>query len=136
MNGAQLIGRLTKNVELIKTETGTSVGVFTLAVKNGIGKDGNQVPPEYIRIKCFGNLADVCFKYLTKGYLVCVTGKIHTGSYKHKNYDLVINTFEIIATNVEFLRAPKEIAEEDLQEEVTENEVGAFEGGDINEQEN
>ena len=50
----------------------------------------------------FGRQAETCEKYLAKGRLVAVEGRIQTGSYQNRNGDTVYTT-DVVASRVEFL---------------------------------
>ena len=101
MNSVILIGRLTKDPEIMYLDSGTTVGRFTLAVDR-IGKSGNERQADFIRITVFGKQAENCGKFITKGKQVAVEGRIQTGSYQNKNGDTIYTT-DVIANRVEFL---------------------------------
>ena len=63
----------------------------------------------------FGKQAENCDKYLEKGSLVGITGRIQTGSYQNKN-NITIYTVNVIATNVQFLSWKEKAEKEDQQE--------------------
>lgn len=92
------IGRLTKNVEL-KYSSEMAVACFTLAIDDGYGE---KKKTNFIPVVVFGKQAENCEKYLAKGRMVAVTGKINTGSYKHKEGHTVYTT-DVIADRVEFI---------------------------------
>ena len=104
MNSVVLIGRLTKDGEYIAKET-NSVYKFTLAVDREFKKEGGPTA-DFPRVVVFGKQADNCNKYLAKGKLVGVSGKIQTGSYKNEEGKTVYTT-DVIADRVEFL-SPKD----------------------------
>lgn len=100
MNSVVLIGRLTRDPELrYIPESQNAVATFTLAVDRPMSREKTA---DFIRITVFGKSAENCAKYLVKGRLVAVNGRIQTGSYKNKNGDTVYTT-DVIANNVEFL---------------------------------
>ena len=84
-------------VVLIGSET--AVANFTLAVDRPLSKDKTA---DFIRIVCFGKTAELCERYLAKGRMVGVQGRIQTGSYKDKNGETRYTT-EVYADRVEFL---------------------------------
>lgn len=92
------IGRLTKDPEERWTtgQSQTCVCTFTLAVDK-FKRDGAN----FFRIKCFGNLAQNCIKYLGKGSKVCVQGSLENGEYEKDGRKIYYT--EILANNVEFL---------------------------------
>ena len=102
MNINKLIctGRLTKDPELKALPSGTNVCELRLAV-DGMGR-AREVG--YINVSVFGNSAEAAAKYLTKGWLVAVDGRLEYGEWdsegtKRHDYNVV--------GNVEFLTAPK-----------------------------
>lgn len=99
MNNWTGIGRLTKNPEVrYNPQTQNAVARFTVAIDDGYGDNKKT---NFIPVVAFGKQAESCEKYLEKGRLVAVEGKIQTGSYE-KNGQKVYTT-DVIANRVEFL---------------------------------
>ena len=100
MNVCALIGRTTRNPE-VRYTAGTQMAVakFTLAIDDGYGEKKRT---NFIPVTVFGKAAEACEKYLTKGRLVGVEGKIQTGSYQNKEGQTVYTT-DVIASKVKFL---------------------------------
>ena len=98
MNRAELIGRLVRDPELRYT-SGSQMAVctFTIAVDRPT-KAGEEKKADFLRIKTFGKWAETCDRYLKKGKIVGVQGRIETGSYTDKNGNTVYTT-DIIADN-------------------------------------
>lgn len=71
MNSVNLIGNLTRDPEIRRTESGTSIANMRLAI-NG-KRDGDVT---YIDVVAFDKQAEACAKYLTKGRKVAVSGRI------------------------------------------------------------
>ena len=63
-------------------------------------KDGEQ-NADFISITCFGKTAELVEKYMGKGRLVGITGRIQTGSYEKDGKK--VYTTDVIADRVEFL---------------------------------
>lgn len=105
MNQVILIGRLTKNLELRYTESNIAVGTTTIAVNRPRQKDKKQ-EADFINIKVWGKQAENIHKYLNKGSLIAVDGRIQTGSYTNQEGEKRYIT-EVIANNVEFLGGNK-----------------------------
>lgn len=100
MNNVQLIGRLTRDPEL-RYSTGqnqTAICRFSLAINTGYG-DRQRV--DYPNIVVFGKIAENCEKYLSKGKMAAVTGRIQTGSYDKDGRK--VYTTDVVASSVEFL---------------------------------
>lgn len=100
MNNVVLIGRLTRDPELrYIPQSETAVVNFTLAVDRPMAKEKTA---DFIRIVAFGKTAELCDRYLTKGRLVGIQGRIQTGSYKTQSGDTRYTT-DVYADRVEFL---------------------------------
>lgn len=104
MNSVVLIGRLVKDPVIKFTKDNKKVARFTLAINRPVGKDKEE-QTDFPRIVVFGKQAENCEKYLSKGKLAGVEGRIQTGSYKNED-NVTIYTTDIIASRVEFL-SPK-----------------------------
>jgi single-strand DNA-binding protein len=104
MNKAILIGNLGKDPELTYTQAGTAKCKFSIATSK-VRKDAAGEKTEttfWHNIVVWGNQAEACGKYLTKGRKVCVEGEIESRSYDDKDGVKKYIT-EINAQHVEFL---------------------------------
>lgn len=102
MNKVTLIGRMTKDPELIFGQgTGTAVCKFTIAVNRRFKKEG-QPDADFLPVTVFGKTAEATANYMTKGSQVGVTGSIQTSNYMNKENIKVYKT-EVIADEVDFL---------------------------------
>lgn len=99
------VGRLTKDVELYSGNT--TVGKFTVAVNRQFKKEG-QPEADFLRVVTFGKTAENCAKFIGKGRLVGITGRIQTGSYQDKETGKTVYTTDILADNVQFLDYAKD----------------------------
>jgi single-strand DNA-binding protein len=97
MNNVTLLGRLTKDPDMRYTTGGTSVCTFTLAVDR-FKKD----EADFINIVTWNKTADLCEKYLAKGRLVALVGRIQTRNYEGTDGKKVYVT-EVVADQVKFL---------------------------------
>ena len=99
MNNVNLIGRTTADPQVrYNPESQKAIARFTLAVDDGFGDNKRT---SFINIVAFGKTAENCEKFLAKGKLTGVTGKIQTGSYEKDGQK--VYTTDIIADRVEFL---------------------------------
>lgn len=101
MNSVTLIGRLTKDPETRYTAGQMAVCNFTIAIDRPT-KQGEEKKTDFPRITVFGKQAENCEKYLKKGRLVGIQGRLATGSYQDKNGNTVYTT-DVNADRVEFL---------------------------------
>lgn len=93
MNNIDLLGRTTKEIEIKTVGQDLSFAGFTLAVPRD--KKGEC---DYIRCKAFGKTAETLAKYVKKGNMIAVNGRIQTGSYdkdgqKVYTTDIIVNKF-------------------------------------------
>lgn len=104
LNRVCLCGRLIKDVDLKRTETGKAVGRFTLAVnRNFKTNDGQEA--DFINIVCFGKVAENTAQYCGKGSLVSIDGRLQTGSYEKDGQKVYFTS--VIADNVTFLETKR-----------------------------
>ena len=87
VNKVILVGNLTRDPELRKTEHNKAVCSFGLATnRNWTTETGKKrEEPEYHRVVAWEKLAEFCSKYLRKGRKVYVEGRLHTRSYTAKD---------------------------------------------------
>jgi single-strand DNA-binding protein len=104
INKAILVGRLGKDPEVRYTPDGMMITNFTLATdEQRKDKNGERVQKtEWHRIVTFGKLAEICGKYLVKGKLVFVEGRIQTRAWEDKEGGKR-STTEIIASDMRML---------------------------------
>lgn len=103
INKVILVGHLGKDPEVRHLEGNVSVASFPLATSETYNKDGRKIEQtEWHNIVMWRGLADVAAKYLQKGKLVYIEGKLRTRSFEdkegHKKY-----TTEIVAENFTML---------------------------------
>ena len=102
LNKVVLIGRLTKDPDLRYTQSGIAVAKFTLAVDRGFKNQDGEKQADFIPITVWRGLAENCAKYLAKGRLVAVSGRIQTRSYDGEDGKRRY-TWEVVADEVQFL---------------------------------
>jgi single-strand DNA-binding protein len=102
MNKVALVGRLTKDPEVRYTANNqTPVAKFTIAV-NRMFKQEGQPDADFIPIVVWGKQAENCGKYIGKGRLVAISGRIQTRSWDDQEGKRHFAT-EVIADEVHFL---------------------------------
>lgn len=103
MNSVNLIGRLTKDVDLRYTQSGLAVGRFSVAIDRP-KKDGQDNGADFPNCVAYGKTAENLANYVHKGEMVGVTGCIRTGSYTGKDGRKVYTT-DISVASVQFLNS-------------------------------
>jgi len=103
LNKVFLIGRLTQEVDFKYLASGTAVATLNIAT-NRVYKDklGNlKEEAEYHKVIAWGKLAELANKYLTKGRLVFVEGRLTYRNWLDSQGNRR-NSYEIIAENIKF----------------------------------
>ena len=102
MNKVQLIGRLTKDVEVRYSQGDTQMAIarFTVAVD----RRGKNNEADFISCVAFGKTAEFIEKYFSKGNRIGICGHIQTGSYTDKDNKKVYTT-DVIADEAEFVES-------------------------------
>ena len=103
INKVILVGHLGKDPEVRYLEGGVSVASFPLATTETFNKDGRKIEQtEWHNIVLWRSLADVAAKFLQKGKLVYIEGKLRTRSFEDKE-GVKKYTTEIVAENFTML---------------------------------
>lgn len=112
MNNVTLVGRLATDPRLEETK-GNPICTFRLAVDRG-----KQDGADFIPIKCFGAAAENHAKYLTKGRLISLTGRISHSQWADKETGGPRERYEIIGSFIGYLDNPKSEADTKADGEV------------------
>jgi len=105
MNKIILSGNLVRDCELRYSPSGTAVASFTLAVGRRFKNAQGERETDFINVKCFKQLAELCANALAKGNKAAVVGSLQISSYTDKEGNKKYST-DVIADEVEFL-SPK-----------------------------
>jgi len=104
INSVVLVGRLTKDVELRKTQSNLSVAGFTVAVDNRTkDADGNKTA-SFINCTAWRQSADYLANYAHKGSLVGIEGKLQQRSYERKD-GTKASVLEVIVDSITLLES-------------------------------
>ena len=102
LNCVVLVGRLTRDPELVKAASGTSIASFRIAVDDSYKGPNGEKTTLFMDCVIYGNKADNVVKYIRKGSLISVQGRLRQRSYTNKN-NVQVTVVETVADNVEFL---------------------------------
>ncbi|MGE4483955.1 MAG: single-stranded DNA-binding protein [Oscillospiraceae bacterium] len=101
LNHITLMGRLTRDPELRRTQTGTPVASFSLAVDRDFGaKDGDK-QTDFIDIVAWRSTAEFVSKYFAKGRMAVVSGRLQIRDWTDRDGGKR-RSAEVIADNVYF----------------------------------
>lgn len=110
-NKVILIGRVVAPPEMRYTQSGKPVASFRIAVnrqrKASSSQDSSQGQQDvdFINIVAWQNLAEICSRYLEKGKLICVDGRLQIRSYDAKD-GTKRTACEVVANDMQML-SPK-----------------------------
>ena len=101
MNVVALMGRLTADPELRRTQNNTAVTSFTLAVNRKPSRSGEQPQTDFIDIVAWSYTAEFVSKWFSKGQQVAVVGRIQTRTWEDKQGQKR-KSVEVVADEVHF----------------------------------
>ena len=107
MNCVVIIGHMTKDVELRRTNSGKAVASFTLAVNKDYRNEQGGYDADFIDCVAFEQKAETISKYVHKGDRFAVLGQLATRSYETKDGKKVKVT-EVKVTGFDFLESKKQ----------------------------
>lgn len=86
LNHIVLQGRLTRDVEIRKLQSGKSVASVSIACDRDFApKDGGERETDFIDIVAFGSTADFFCKYFIKGSMAIVSGRLQIRNWTDKD---------------------------------------------------
>lgn len=118
MNNVVLLGRLTKDVEVRKTQTNESVVSFTLAINRRFKNSKGEYDADFINCVAWKQSADYLAKYSHKGDLVALNGTIQT-----RTYDAIDGRKYITEVNADYLAIVSPKSNQDKVDTQNENIV-------------
>ena len=85
LNNISLMGRLTRDPELRRTPAGVAVTSFTLAVDREFKGRSGEKETDFIDCVAWKNTAETAARYLTKGRMVSVKGRLQLRDWTDKD---------------------------------------------------
>ena len=124
INNVVLVGRLTKDVEVKKTQSGLSVASFTVACDRRLSQEqrnNNEQSADFISCVAWRGSADFLGNYAHKGDTVGVEGRIQTRSYDRDGQRGYVT--EIVANSVSILHStqPRQAQAQTQPQQQTQN---------------
>nr|WP_124057752.1 single-stranded DNA-binding protein [Vaginisenegalia massiliensis] len=110
MNTVQLVGRLTREVDLKFTSSGTAVGTFSIAVNRNFTNQQGEREADFINCVIWRKAAENFANFTRKGSLVGIEGRIQTRSYDNQQGQKVYVT-EVVVNNFDLLE-PRSVTEQ------------------------
>ena len=129
MNLVFLIGRLTKDVDIFKTQNDKLKVSFTLAVNrdnNKKLKEEGKKDADFLYCECWESVADILNRYTKKGSLIAVVGRMEERSYNKQDGTKGYQTYVRVNKITLLDSKPKESTEEVKQEPKQDNPFEEF----------
>lgn len=102
LNRCIFMGRLTRDPELRRTQSGTAVASFSMAVERDFkDKDTGEKAADFVDIVAWRQTAEFVSRFFTKGRMAVVEGRLQTRNYEDKNGNKR-KSVEVVADNVYF----------------------------------
>ena len=131
MNVVNLIGRVTKDIELKYTSSNKEYVKFTLAVNRNFKGASGEYETDFINCITWHHSAKFMSNYVKKGNRISLTGRIQTGSYDDKDGKRVYKT-DVVAENVQSLE-PKQSNEPYMEMPQKNEEQRKYDSIDVSE---
>ncbi|EMF0203509.1 single-stranded DNA-binding protein [Enterococcus hirae] len=129
MNSVNLVGRLTKEVDLKYTPNGNATGTFILAVNRNYTNANGEREADYIRCVIWRKAAETLAKFTGKGSLIGINGRLQTRNYQNQQGQTMYVT-EVLVTDFYLLESKevneqraKAITNNQLEQSTLENDV-------------
>ena len=106
LNKIDVMGRLTRDVDLKTTPAGVSVASFSMAVERDFA-EGGEKKTDFIDVVAWRQTAEFVSKYFTKGMMAVVSGRLQIRDWTDKEGNKR-KTAEIVADNVYFGEGKKD----------------------------
>ena len=116
LNRVQLIGYLGKDPETRYTPKGNTACSFSMAVTRRWKSEGeSKEATDWFNVEAWGKFGEICQKYLTKGSLVFLEGRLQTDRYEAEGGEMRYFT-KVIASQMQMLDRKSEEPEIEAEE--------------------
>lgn len=101
LNKIVIMGRLTRDPELRRTQSGTPVTSFTMAVDRDFKNQSGEKETDFIDVVAWRNTAEFAAKYFTKGRMAIASGRLQIRDWQDNNGNKR-RSAEVIADSIYF----------------------------------
>ena len=130
LNNIVIMGRLTRDPELRRTQTGVAVASFTLACERDFAAQGETRETDFIDIVAWRYTAEFAGKYFSKGQMAVVSGRLQIRNWQDKEGNKH-RSAEILADHIYFGEAKRDIQKKRIIAPPA-NDFGEIEDDDLN----
>lgn len=101
LNNVVIMGRLTRDPELRRTQTGTAVASLTLACDRDFKPQNGEKETDFVDVVVWGKTAEFAANYFTKGRMAIVEGRLQVRNWQDKDGNKR-KTTEVVADRMYF----------------------------------
>ena len=112
LNNVVIMVRLTRDPELRRTQGGTAVTSFTMAVDRDFKSQSGEKETDFIDVVAWRNTGEFAAKYLAKGRMAAVEGRIQVRDWQDKDGNRR-KSVEVVADNVYFADSKRDSKPQD-----------------------
>lgn len=109
LNQIVLVGRLTRNIKINKSENGKKIANISLAIPRSFKNMEGTYDTDFIDCVAFENIAENTASYCSKGDIVGVKGRVQSRVVENEGKKEYL--MDIVAEKVTFLSSRKKEAE-------------------------
>ena len=114
LNQVILVGRLTKDIEVVESENGKKYAQMNLAIPRSFKNADGVYDTDFINAVAFESIAQNTSEYCKKGDIVGVKGRLQSNSFEKEDGSMEYK-MDIVAEKVTFLSSNKEKNHDDLE---------------------
>ena len=133
MNAVEIIGRITKDLELKETESGVKYTRFSIAVNRRFKNEDGEYETDFFNVVAWRGTAEFITNYFGKGKRIGIVGRLQTNKYTDKDGNERINT-EIVVNEAYLIENKSDNTNTTEEVETTDNEAENTTRDEINEQ--
>lgn len=126
-NGVHIMGRITRDLELRHTQSGTAVCQFCVAVTRSFKDANGEYQSDFIDCVAWRNSAEFITKYFSKGAMIALDGELQTRNYTDKDGNKR-KTTELLVSSAAFTGEKREAA---AKQTPTEDDYSAISDDDL-----
>lgn len=115
LNRIIIMGRMTKDPELRRTNSGTAVASFSLAVDRDMKNQDGSRSTDFIDCVAWKGAAEFVSKYFGKGRMAVVDGRLQMREWTDRDGNKR-RTAEVVVSSIYFGDSKKESSEQDFRE--------------------
>lgn len=136
MNLVEIIGNITKDIELKETSTGVKYTRFSIAVNRPTKNEEGEYETDFFNVVAWRKTAELISNYFGKGRKIAIVGKLQQNSYDDSEGNHRTSV-EIVANEVFFIDKKKDVeanaepVEEPVEEPKTDEDVFAEFGDSV-----